>query len=325
MMFRTRKTATPVVAAAAGMLLALAGCSSQGGAKGGASGGGGAEGESFTIAMITHEAPGATFWDRVRSGAEQAAKDLNVDLEYSNDVKAPNQATLVQNAIDRRVDGLAVTLAFPEAVGPAAAAAAKDGIPVVAINAGMDVYKQYGASMFFGSDERLAGQSAGDQIAQDGGTKALCVVHEEGNISLETRCEGVRTSFPNTENIQVNGSDLASARQTIESKLQQDPAITHVVTLDAGIAGAAVQARGEAEIVTFDLSQEVVTAIQNGDIAFSVDQQPYLQGYLAVQALWLNLTNGNDIGGGRPVLTGPSIVDSSNIDKVAEYAKRGTR
>ena len=122
---------------------------------------------------------------------------------------------------------------------------------------------------------------------------------------------------------------MASEAPSIGAKLQQDPAITHIVTLDAGVAGAAVQARGDtgsaAKIATFDLSPDVVTAIQEGDIDFSVDQQPYLQGYLAVHALWLNLTNGNDIGGGQPVLTGPSIVDSSNIDRVAQYAERGTR
>ena len=264
-----------------------------------------------------------------RSGAEQAAGDLNVNLRYSNDVEAPGQATLVQNAIDSDVDGIALTLAFPDAVGPAAASAAQGGIPVVALNAGMDVYQDYDISMFFGSNENLAGHSAGEKIAEDGASKALCVIHEQGNVSLETRCEGVGTSSPNLENLQVEGSDLPSVRQTIGAKLQQDPAITHIVTLDAGVAGAAVQARGdtgsEAKIATFDLSPDVVTAIQEGDINFSVDQQPYLQGYLAVHALWLNLTNGNDIGGGQPVLTGPSIVDSSNIDRVAQYAERGTR
>ena len=69
----------------------------------------------------------------------------------------------------------------------------------------------------------------------------------------------------------------------------------------------------------------MVTAIRSADLELSVDQQPYLRGYLAVHALWLNLTNGNDIGGGQPVLTGPSIVDSSNIARVAEYAARNTR
>ena len=51
----------------------------------------------------------------------------------------------------------------------------------------------------------------------------------------------------------------------------------------------------------------------------------YLQGYESVDGLWLYLTNANVIGGGQVVLTGPSFVDASNVDKVAQYAQRGTR
>ena len=101
------------------------------------------------------------------------------------------------------------------------------------------------------------------------------------------------------------------------------------MTLDAGIATAAVQAKTEAnsqaKVVTFDLSPDVVKDIQGKQIEFSVDQQPYLQGYLAVDSLWLQLTNGNDMGGGQPVLTGPSFVDAANIDKIAGFAANNTR
>jgi simple sugar transport system substrate-binding protein len=220
-------------------------------------------------------------------------------------------------------------MASPDAVGPAVAKAAQAGIPGVAFNSGLDTYQQYDALMYFGSDESLAGESAGARLAEAGSGKALCVVHEQGNISLETRCAGVAKGLPNTENLQVNGQDLPSVQQTIGAKLSQDPSITDIVTLDAGIATAAVQAKessaSQAKIVTFDLSPEVVQAIKDKKIEFSVDQQPYLQGYLAVDSLWLQLTNGNEIGGGRPVLTGPSFVDASNIDAIAGYAANNTR
>ena len=328
-MFSTRKLATALTA---GLLLVVTACSSQGGAKSapGASGGGSAAGgKAFAIAMITHEAPGSTFWDRIRAGAEQAAKQHGIDLRYSNDPDSSKQATLVQNAIDSKVDGIAVTLANAPAVGPALAKAEPVGIPTVVFNSGIDSYQKFGAKMYFGSDESLAGQSAGTRLAQAGGGKAICVVHEQGNASLETRCAGVKKSFANTENLQVNGQDLPSVQSTIGAKLAQDPSISDIVTLDAGIATAAVQAKTEAasqaKVVTFDLSPDVVKDIQGKQIEFSVDQQPYLQGYLAVDSLWLQLTNGNDMGGGQPVLTGPSFVDSSNIDKIAGFAKNNTR
>jgi simple sugar transport system substrate-binding protein len=326
---RMSRTRQLVTAAMGGLLLTVTACSSQGGAQNAPGASGGDEGQSYTIAMVTHEAPGSTFWDRVRAGAQQAAEQHGIDLRYSNDPESGKQATLIQNAIDSQVDGIAVTLASPDAVGPALAKATQAGIPGVVFNSGIDAYQEHGALMYFGSDEGLAGESAGARIAQSGGGKAVCVVHEQGNISLETRCDGVKTSFSNTENLQVNGQDLPSVQQTISAKLAQDSAITHIVTLDAGIANAATQAKADAgsqaTIATFDLSPDVVQAIQNGQIEFSVDQQPYLQGYLAVDSLWLQLTNGNDIGGGRPVLTGPSFVDSSNIDKIADFAASNTR
>ena len=134
---------------------------------------------------------------------------------------------------------------------------------------------------------------------------------------------------PDTEILYVNGRDLPAVQQTIGAKLQQDASITNVVTLGADIALAAQQsaadAGSQANIVTFDLNADVAKQIESGGILFSVDQQPYVQGYMAVTALWLNLTNGNDIGGGGPVLTGPSIVDETNIGPIVEYAENNTR
>lgn len=315
------------------LTVALAACSSQGGASSNASNSGpavgNAGGKQYTIAMVTHEAPGDSFWDKIRAGAQEAAKELNVNLKYSNNNDAGQQATLVQNAIDSKVDGLAVTLAYANQVGPAAQKAVDAKIPTVAFNSGISEYQKYGISMYFGSDEDLAGQSAGTKMTTAGGGKALCVIQEQGSVALEARCAGVKKTFPNTENLQVNGTDIASVQQTIGAKLQQDPSITYVVTLGAPIALAALQsaqgANSKAKIVTFDLNADVAKDIQNGSIAFSIDQQPYVQGYMAVQSLWLNLTNGNDIGGGKPVLTGPSFVDKTNIDKIVTYANNNTR
>lgn len=306
--------------------LALSACSSQGGAKSAPTG---ATSKSYTIAMITHEAPGDTFWDKIRNGAQEAAKNLNVTLKYSNDPTAGNQATLIQNAISSKVDGIATTLPTPDAIGPAAQKAVQAGIPVVAFNAGLTAYKQYGIKMYFGSDEDLAGQTVGTKIMKESPGKTICVIQEQGQVQLEARCAGVKKTDPNTEVLYVNGRDLPSVQQTIGAKLQQDKSIANVVTLGADIALAAQKSLADsgskAKIATFDLNADVASQIQSGGIAFSVDQQPYVQGYMAVTALWLNLTNGNDIGGGGPVLTGPSIVDKSNIGPIVAYTKNNTR
>jgi simple sugar transport system substrate-binding protein len=328
------KRALSVLALVSAVTMGAAACSSQGGRQeeqqaAAPAGGQVAQTERLTIAMVTHEAPGDAFWDKIRSGAQAAAAKDNVDLKYSNNNSGPQQANLVQNNVDAGVDGIAVTMAFTEAVRPAIRAAIDKGIPVVGFNQGLDQYEDYGALMYFGSDESLAGQTAGERITQAGGKKTLCVIQEQGSVALETRCEGVKKGMPDTENIYVDGTQLAAVESTIQSKLAQDKTIDHVVTLGAPIALAALQAKeraaSQAKVVTFDLSPDVAKAIQDGRIEFSIDQQPYVQGYLAVDSLWLYLTNRNDIGGGKPVLTGPSFVDKSNIDKIVEYANRGTR
>ena len=322
-----------VLAVVAAASAALAACSSQGGAQsqsGGSSGGGDTSGSNLTIQMITHEQAGDTFWDKIRAGAEDAAKAHGITLNYSNNENGPEQATLVQNAIDSKVSGIAVTLSNADAVIPVTQKAVAAGIPVVAFNQGITDYKKAGAKMYFGSDETLAGKTIGVKLTQeDASGKTLCVIQAQGSVALEARCAGVKSGYGNTENLQVNGADLPSVQQTIQAKLAEDKSITNIVALGAPIATAALQAQqsagSTARVVTFDMSPDVAQAIKDGKIEFAIDQQPYVQGYQSVLMLWMNITNGNDLGGGGPVLTGPSIVDSTNIDQILPYTKNNRR
>ena len=63
----------------------------------------------------------------------------------------------------------------------------------------------------------------------------------------------------------------------------------------------------------------------DGKLLFAIDQQPYVQGYLGVTGIYLKLINGNDIGGGQPVYSGPAIITEENAEEVLEYAENGTR
>ncbi len=321
------------IAGASVLVLGIASCSSTGGKpreEGGGMGAGQADTPRATVAMITHEVPGDSFWDLIRKGAQAAADKDNIELRYSNDPEAPNQANLVQTAIDSGVDGIAITLAKPDAVTPAVKAALAKNIPVVAFNSGFDNYKAIGVQQYFGQDEKLAGIAAGERLTQDGAKKVVCIIQEQGQVALESRCAGVKEGFKGqTEILNVNSKDMPSVESTITAKLQQDPTVDHLVALGAPIALAAVQSKGnansQATIVTFDTNAALVSAIQAGDVEWAVDQQPFLQGYLAIDSLWLFINNKNQIGGGQATLTGPSFIDQSNIDSVAELAKAGTR
>lgn len=321
------------IAGAGVIALGIVSCSSTGGkpeSSGEGMGGGTVDTPRMTVAMITHEVPGDSFWDLIRKGAETAAKKDNIELRYSNDPEAPNQANLVQSAIDSGVDGIAITLAKPDAMAPAVKAAIDKGIPVVAFNSGFDNFKQMGVQEYFGQDEKLAGIAAGERLTKDGAQNVICVIQEQGQVALESRCAGVTQGFKGkTEILNVNSKDMPSVEATITAKLQQDRTIDHVVALGAPIALTAVQSAGNAgssaKIVTFDTNAALVDAIKGGQVQWAVDQQPFLQGYLAIDGLWLFKNNKNLIGGGEPTLTGPSFIDGSNIDAVAELAKAGTR
>ena len=293
------------------------------------SGGGAGDNSGYTIAMITHETPGDTFWDKIKSGAQQAAKNYGIKLKYSNDPDPGKQATLIQNAIDSKVDGIATTLATPDALAGAVKDAVSAKIPIVAFNSGIDQYKDLGASMYFGSDEKLAGETAGQRITEAGGKNVLCVIQASGSVALETRCAGVKSKAPSTTNIQVNGADDSAVVSSLQAKLSADKSIDYIVTLGAPIALDALKAMdsagSKAKLITFDLNADAAQDIKDGKIDFSIDQQPYVQGYMAVTSLYLNLKNGNDIGGGGPVLTGPSFVDKDNIDTILPFAQKGTR
>lgn len=316
-------------ASTAALALALSACSAGGAQNSTSSSAGSCKGTTYKISMITHETPGDTFWDKIRAGAETAAKNECIKLSYSADPAADKQAQLIQTAVDSKVDGIATTLVTPDALAGSVKAATTAGIPVVGFNSGIDAYKELGALEYFGSDETLAGQTVGERLTADGIKHPLCVIQAAGSVALEARCAGVKAKNSGTENMQVNGTDDSAVVSSIQAKLTQDPSIDAIVTLGAPIAMDALKskaaANSKATLVTFDLNVDAAQAIKDGKIEFSVDQQPYVQGYMAVTALYLYLKNGNDLGGGGPVLTGPSYVDKTNIDKILPFAKNNTR
>ncbi|MFE0517087.1 substrate-binding domain-containing protein, partial [Streptomyces sp. NPDC058964] len=282
---RSRRLA-PVVAVAAAAALTLAGCSSSSGGKKSEEGGsnasaGKATTPRMTVALVTHQSPGDTFWDIVRKGAEAAAAKDNIKLVYSADPNSGNQANWVQNAIDQKVDGIAITLAKPDAMKDVVAKAKSANIPVVGLNSGVSDWKKLGLMEFFGQDESVAGEALGKRLNEAGAKKAVCVIQEQGNVGLTQRCDGVKKTFSGTtETLYVNGADMPSVKSTITAKLKQDKDIDYVVALGAPYALTAVQsvsdAGSKAKVATFDLNKALTGAISKGSIQFALVEQPYL-------------------------------------------------
>jgi len=205
------------------------------------------------------------------------------------------------------------------------------GIPVTLFIAGGPDALSLGALDYFGQGEKDAGVAVGKKAVSDGAKNILCVNQTQGQQQLVDRCDGVKEGAAGAKvtQIYVNGTDDSAVTTTIQAKLTQDTSVDYVVALGAPIALDAVKsvkgANSTAKIGTFDTNKELVAAIQSGSIQWAVDQQPYMQGYLAVDAIWWYRTNGNTLGGGQNVATGPAFIDKSNIEAVAKYAANGTR
>ena len=300
-------------------------------------GGGGSEDVSLTqggdlkIAVITHGS-GDSFWAVAKRGAEQAGKDMGVEVQYSESANDPQkQAQLIDAAVTDKVDGIAVSAPNPDALVDPLKNAADAGIPIITLNSGQADSADLGAITHVGQDEAIAGEAAGRRLAEGGSQKLLCVIHEQANIGLNQRCDGAKQGFGGeVENLQVKGvEDISTTLTEIQSKLESDDSIDAVLTLNPDIAVAArdaVQgASSDAKLATFDLSGDVVNAIEAGEIEFAIDQQQYLQGYLPVVFLKLFNDNANTVGGGQPVLTGPGFVDKANAATVKQLAEEGTR
>jgi simple sugar transport system substrate-binding protein len=323
------------VIAALGALVA-AGCGSEKDENGNAKTGGSStvnltQGSNLTFAMVTHSDEGS-FWSVVKKGAQQAAKDEGVKLIWSPSNNDPQkQAQLIDAAVSQKVDGLAVSVPNADAIKGSLAKAKAAGIPIITLNSGADQFQELGAITHVGQTEEIAGEAAGKKLKEAGVKKVLCVIHEQNNIGLQQRCDGVKKGFGGAvTNQQVKGTeDIATTQTEIKSKLQADKSFDGVIALNPDIASAAVTAvkgaSSNAKIATFDLTPNVIKDIKAGTVLFAVDQQQYLQGYLPIVFLKLFKVNANTVGGGLPVLTGPGFVDKSNAATVEKLAAAGTR
>lgn len=289
---------------------------------------------NLTFGLAVHSDPATdSFWGVVVKGAKDASATYGITLKSGGSGDPAQQAQLIQNYVAAKVDGIIVSMANPDALKDAIKKATDAGIPVITINSGASRSKEFGALAHVGQTERVAGQGAGDKFTQAGLKNVLCVVHEEANVGLEDRCAGLKDTFKGTvQNFSVASTgtkDVKGTLTALQNKLTADKTIDGILTLNPTIAIAARDAikatSGSQKLATFDLSPDVIDAINNGEILFAIDQQQYLQGYLPVVMLYLYKTNLNTVGGGQTVLTGPGFVDKSNASQVKALSAKGTR
>jgi len=285
----------------------------------------------LTFHIITHADDGA-FWSVVKRGAEAAAADVGVTIEWKPGNNDPEQMVQdIEAAIAAGTDGIAASLPDPDALTAPLQRAVEAGIPVYTLNSGVDFYQEIGATTHVGQTEVVAGNGAGRRFNDAGLGHVLCVFQEEANIGLNERCEGLEATFTGTVTVAFGGlsADQTDQENTINALLAADESIDGILGTGPVIAVSALRASEavgrDAMIGGFDITPEIIDAIEAGDIAFTVDQQQYLQGYLPVILMYLEVTNQNTAGGGLPILTGPGFVTPENAAEVKALVAAGTR
>lgn len=301
------------------------------------------QGMAADLAVIAGSAQDA-FFNIIKKGVDDAALVVQANggtvtyLTVNNyDNFGPDLVGLINTAVSQGVDGIAIPVWVPDAQVPALQEAAAKGIKIMMYNSGADVKDQISGINYFGSDEKVAGVAGGEYMAKAGAKKIMCVIQVPGAVNLETRCNGVE------EGAKANGAEIvrlplpanidgnaAATSEAIKAELLKDASVDAVITLSAGVADSAalaIQQAGVGDKVrlgTFDMNASVLDRIKAGTQAMAIDQQPYLQSFLATTMLASHIDWGTDLAT-DPVLTGPAIVDASNIDAALAGVAAGTR
>ena len=277
--------------------------------------------------VVTHTEGTDPFWPVVEKGGRDAAAAVGAEFEYnfapSGDMA--DMARLIETAAATQPDGIIVSLPDAAALGDAIRSAAESGIPVVTINSGLECSKEVGALMHVGQPERLAGQAAGERAKEEGATKSLCLNQEAYNAALVERCEGYFEAMGAELNMIDVSNDVAQIKTRTAAALQADQEINSLLAVGPHVCEAAAQAveevggAGTIHLACFDLTPGVINLIKEEKVAYTIDQQQRLQGYLPVIVLHLYNTNAGMLPG-ADIPSGPGFVDATNADAVAAQA-----
>ncbi len=282
------------------------------------------------------------FFNLIKKGVDDATLAVEANggsvnyLRTQNyDNFGPDLVQLINTAVSQGVDGIAIPVWVAESQVPALQAAAEQGIKIMMYNSGADVQKDISGINYFGSDEYTAGVAGGEYLAKNGAKKIICHIQVPGAVNLESRCAGVKEggeangaeviNLPLPANLDQN---VTGTSEAIKAELLKDPSIDAVITLAAWASDAAsvaiMQSRPTVMLGTFDMSPAVLERIQGGSQTMAIDQQPYLQGFLATSMLAAHIDFGTELAT-DPVLTGPAIVDASNIESALAGVEKGAR
>nr|WP_118180063.1 sugar ABC transporter substrate-binding protein [Paraburkholderia phosphatilytica] len=306
--------------------------------------------------MVSHGSDSNVWWNTVKNGMRDASEDFNVPVDYRNPPTGDtgDMVRILEQAAARNYTGVITTVPNFEMIQKGLAGIKAKHIPIVTINGGPDMGMKLGAILHVGQPEYDAGKAAGQRAKAAGIHSFLCVNHGADIQALWDRCRGFADALGvDYKQATIDtGEDPTVIRSKVAAYLRTHPATQAILALGPdqatgvlrGVSDAGLN--GKVYVATFDLSPDILKAIQAGQIQFAIDQQPYLQGYLSVAALAIATRDKTTdpahivaalrqdkkvearlkkydlkpVYTGSTVSSGPSFVTRDNIAPVQKYA-----
>lgn len=289
--------------------------------------------------------PDDPFWSRVKMGAEDAGKVAESQggsvtwlgpQNYDN--LGPDAAELIRQAIDQGADAIVAPDWVPEAMDPAFKAVKEAGIPFVVYNAGgIEKADELGALNYVGAVDYKSGYAAGEYLGNAGQKDGACVNTLPGAANIEAFCNGFNDGLAAAGGkgsvLQLPATafgDATAVAQAVRAHLLQNPKINALFAIgdadtNATVSGIAQAGKtGQVQVCGMNFNDSILANIQAGTQACAIDQQGYQQGFFAVSILNNHVMYGTTIPT-REILTGPGVIDSSNVELVIAGVKAGAR
>jgi simple sugar transport system substrate-binding protein len=288
---------------------------------------------SSHLGIVTHDLLGDPFWAILLEGVAQGARDTGCRTDhYRPEVfTASGMRAVVQQALAENLDGLITTLPDPEVVDRMLRTAIKNGLPVMILNTfdRRPAGARLPALCSIGSDDLEGGRRAAEKVLEHGPSRrALCVDHyKKRNTCHEQRAEGFTQRMTEAQatvaNLAIDGSNpqaavqvvahwLAAAERPFDAVLSLGPPGWAII--DCALV-AADPARN-IQHVTFDVTDGILNAIDEGRTLGTIDCQQFLQGYLGVVLMNAHLRHGVSPCG--EIFTGPKVIDIATLPQARE-------
>lgn len=297
--------------AAAGAALLLGGCRSQE-EQGGGSGAVGnyPETPEYEFVFINHVTTNP-FFAATQYGIEDADAILGTSTQWtgSEDSVVSEMVDAMSTAISGEADGIAVSIIDPQAFNDPIQRALDMGIPVLAYNANGEGTGTNPALAYIGQDLFEVGVQMGERIVEivEEGPVALFIA-TPGDLNIQPRIDGAVQAIEDSgADIEIDevatGADIAEERDRIDSYYQGHQDIAGMFAVDAGSTAGVAQVMEEYSLNEegiraggIDLLPETLQGLEGGYMDFTINQQPYLQGFFPVMQLYLYRISGGTTG-----------------------------